>query len=66
MSMMIKGAEVPFQHLLNVSDVHAVATLLLLSLLVSLTSGFRRNAEFFEQYTYTDFRGISRHFDCEV
>ncbi len=39
MSMMIKGAEVPFQHLLNVSDVHAVATLLLLSLLVSLTSG---------------------------
>jgi hypothetical protein len=43
MSMMIKGAEVQFQHLLNVSDVHAVATLLLLSLLVSLTSGGMRN-----------------------
>jgi len=43
MSMMIKGAEVPFQHLLNVSDVHAVATLLLLSFLVSLNSGRMRN-----------------------
>jgi hypothetical protein len=92
--MTTKGAAVPFQHFLHVSNVHGAAAVVS-GVLATGHSGrcfcafgcnngavitedfglgcprkrfydFRRNTENFEQYIYTDFREISRHFYCEV